>query len=786
MKIILRFLFLILLVCFLSQILFGQECNYPKLYLHLDKTLYFNGENIFFKAYTLNGFIPDESATVLKVALIDTHNTLKKVVTVPMVNGLSVGSIQVDNDMNSGVYRIDGLIMPSDTAQTNLPVFSKTIFISPWKYQAMFPIRSTQIDSIDFYIYPEWKSEGKYRSHTEYFFKAKDYSGIPVDVNGVVFSDIGDTVCHFSSIWQGRGRFTFTKDSLRQYFVKITGPFGKTLIQKLPELASDKLRIITERTNKGLAVTIINTGTLNQTQGEWLIKGFVEGVEVFTKTVIDQQTTIKFNIPLQDLPSSAIRLLVETKAGVYLGGKYVFLNSDLASSTVHVEADSIHYSTQKESSFVLKWADSLKGTISISVTNAGQILPFLQKDMYASLLLPSALSQKIDIIEPLNVIDLQERMDLMIATAETDSGLRTSKVNCFVSDTGFISFSGYALDNSTRKPLINEEIKLIFSDMDSTGISIQTIRTDKNGAFKLSKLVFEGIGTFRYRREEGMGNDILIIIDSNGFNKMQSKVWENTLVPTKQFVLTSYDDWRLKRPDLFNGDSNTGIATLIPVVVRSALPKPLDRVNKKYTKGVFTSMIFARSLDFINDPPSVTGGNILDYLVGRVNGLLINPATYKLESRRGASYSKSDVSAQPPIRLFLNEQETSVNFLTLIRPSDVALVKYFPPGNSPLSGMGMAGILAIYTRKYDDYLLTDDKKWHQFKVKGFDKPSTFEEDGILNNTSTLYWNPMILLDGVQNEFRIRFKNRFGFHRVLVTVNGLTNDGRLIYLQKIVE
>lgn len=764
--------------------MFGQECSVPKLYLHTDKALYFGGETVFFKAYAVNGFMPDESATVLRVTLFDAHNTPKKTISVPMMSGLSIGSIQLDNDLDSGVYRIDGSIKSSDTARVSMPGFSKTIFISPREYQQMSPVQSTWIDSVNFSIYPDLKIAEGHSLHTEYFFKAENSSGIPVKVNGVVFSDIGDTVCNFSSIWQGRGRFTFTKDSLHKYFVKVTGAFKNPIIQKLPEVSSNQPKIITERTRNGLTVIILNTSKYNISKEEWLIKGFVEGREIFTKTVADRRGLIKFNVPLLELPSTTIRLVAETKAGICLAEKYVFVNADLASVKINMMTDSLNFSTQEHSSLVLRWADNLKGTVSISITNADQTLPFLQKDVYASLLLPSLLNQKIDIVEPSGEINLQERMDLMIATAGADLELITNNENCFVSDTGFVNFIGYALDKVSRKPLVNEDIKLIFSDTDSMGVSIRTVRTDKSGAFKVSGLVFEGIGTFQYQREKG-GGDILVVIDSSEVSKRQPKEG-GTFVSVKQYKVTWPEYRRLERPDLFNNDSSTKVMNLNPVTVRATLSKPVDRVNKKYTRGVFTSMVFARSLDFVNDPPQVTGGNIMDYLVGRVNGLLINPVTYKLESRRGATYSKSDASAQPSIRLFLNEQETSVNFLTLIRPTDVALVKYFPPGNSPLSGMGMAGILAIYTRKYDDYYPTDNSTWHQFTVKGFDKPSTFEEDSIQNNTSTLYWNPMVVLDGSQNEFRVRFQNRFGFRRILVTVNGLTNDGGLIQLQRIVE
>lgn len=54
------------------------------------------------------------------------------------------------------------------------------------------------------------------------------------------------------------------------------------------------------------------------------------------------------------------------------------------------------------------------------------------------------------------------------------------------------------------------------------------------------------------------------------------------------------------------------------------------------------------------------------------------------------------------ILLYLDEQQVESNVFFGIHPYDVALVKYFPPGQSQIPFNQGMGILDIYSKKGDD------------------------------------------------------------------------------------
>jgi hypothetical protein len=147
----------------------------------------------------------------------------------------------------------------------------------------------------------------------------------------------------------------------------------------------------------------------------------------------------------------------------------------------------------------------------------------------------------------------------------------------------------------------------------------------------------------------------------------------------------------------FNNES----LTLKTVLVKNVLKRSLKQINDGYATGMFNNMNMVRVLDFINEPPQNIGNAIpiLQYIQGKIPGLMI------AVSAGGKVYLKSmrriSIENASPIAIYLDEQEAS-DFINQIYPRDVALIKYWPPGTAQIPGSGGAGVLAIYTKKWND------------------------------------------------------------------------------------
>ena len=159
-------------------------------------------------------------------------------------------------------------------------------------------------------------------------------------------------------------------------------------------------------------------------------------------------------------------------------------------------------------------------------------------------------------------------------------------------------------------------------------------------------------------------------------------------------------------------DSLENVSELKLVKVNGKRKKPVEIINERYTTGLFSNMVTSRTYDLINNPPPNNTGSILEYL----QNILINVSIrrtlegFELKTTRGAgslqNYKKGIQNGgnqeSSSILLYLDEQQVESNLFFGIHPYDVALVKYFPPGQSQISFNQGMGILVIYTKKGKD------------------------------------------------------------------------------------
>ncbi|MFC6996460.1 MG2 domain-containing protein [Rufibacter roseus] len=86
------------------------EQNYPqeKVYLQTDKPYYAAGEDIWFKAYLVDGAMhtPSQLSQVLYVELINPQDSITSRIAIPVQNGLGHGDFALPDTISDGLYRI--------------------------------------------------------------------------------------------------------------------------------------------------------------------------------------------------------------------------------------------------------------------------------------------------------------------------------------------------------------------------------------------------------------------------------------------------------------------------------------------------------------------------------------------------------------------------------------------------------------------------------------------------------------------------------------------------------
>jgi hypothetical protein len=134
--------------------------------------------------------------------------------------------------------------------------------------------------------------------------------------------------------------------------------------------------------------------------------------------------------------------------------------------------------------------------------------------------------------------------------------------------------------------------------------------------------------------------------------------------------------------------------------------------------------------------------------------------------------------------------QTSTVALETIPVSDIALVKLFP--NSVMVPGGGA-VLAVYTKKETDLTALPDAPTDMITyngytiIKEFYSPDydTNPDDSKADNRITLSWNPDVFITGVDPQIPVIFYNNDRTKRFKIVAEGITTDGRMLMLEKII-
>ncbi|MGM9476791.1 TonB-dependent receptor plug domain-containing protein [Pedobacter sp. GSP4] len=243
----------------LLQKLDDYTTKYPqeKVHLHLDKPYYAIGDDIWFKAYVMNTktSAPSNISKILYVELINEKDSLKKLVKLPLMSGITWGDFKLTDSLGEGNYRIRAYTNYMRNFGTEF-FFDKTIKIgNSWANKVFTKTSYTYTkenaaDKVNATIHFEDKNGIAYRENEVSYEIQLDYR--TVTKGKVKTSLTGDATISFTnsqSFQNKSGKIiaTITLDNKQKVIksIPITAtsndvdvqfmPEGGTLIEELPQ-----------------------------------------------------------------------------------------------------------------------------------------------------------------------------------------------------------------------------------------------------------------------------------------------------------------------------------------------------------------------------------------------------------------------------------------------------------------------------------------------------------------------------------------------------------------------
>lgn len=324
--------------------LFNEMYPNEKLYLHLDRPTYRAGDDIWFKAYLVNSFIPE--CNVYVEVLNSTGKVLNKDRCWAQ-NGLAYGNFHLVDTLSAGVYQIRAY---TDWMRNfdNRWFFRKNLVIWGAANNAL-KARAEKMKSsdMDLQFFPEG---GTFIAGLEnrVAFKATDKNGKGLPVEGEITDKEGNKIVDFKSRHNGMGSFVFVPAENEQYTAKavLAENWKKKVDLPKPVSTGVKLSANADEPEKIMLEISTNSDDIENNQ-EYNIAGQSGGENCFFRKISLTGNNTTIEVEKDSLPTGIIQFTLFNDAMIPLCERLVFVNHH-DYIPVKIQPDKPEYKTREK------------------------------------------------------------------------------------------------------------------------------------------------------------------------------------------------------------------------------------------------------------------------------------------------------------------------------------------------------------------------------------------------------------------------------------------------------
>ncbi|MBQ8779717.1 MAG: hypothetical protein IJZ49_08395 [Alistipes sp.] len=388
---------------------FGKMLPQEKVYLHLDNTSYFQGDNLWFQAYivTAERNKPSGLSKTLYVELLNPGGTLVDKCILPIEEGRCAGNFKLNKlPFYSGFYEIRAytkymLNFGKDVIYSRIiPVFDKPQESGNYRDMRMlkmdvtknhYPIKR-KVEKADKVINMRFYPEGGNLVaglNSRVAFEATDENGTPMNVTGKVVSKSGATLAEFKSGHEGRGTFDY-RPSLEQAKAQVEID-GKVHSFELPK-AQERgmvIRVDNLSSNDSISIKVNKKGVNDKIIASAVICGGI--LSSYTIVGMEQGDSIEYKVNKRRLPAGVARIVLADAEGKIIADRLAFTHFGKRSS-INVTTDKKSYEPNDLVKLNLTATDPFgnpsQAPISLAVRD-GERLVESRNSMLADLLLMS-------------------------------------------------------------------------------------------------------------------------------------------------------------------------------------------------------------------------------------------------------------------------------------------------------------------------------------------------------------------------------------------------------------
>jgi hypothetical protein len=764
---------------------------FEKVYLHTDRDYYASGDDLWFKAYLVNGEsnYPTFTSNNLYVDLVSSESKIISREIIRLDDGMGIGDFKLTDSIPGGIYHLraytnwmrnfgDNFIFDKQITVNSIAGIKPLVPPLTKKQQKALKKAGEPDGPVSVYkmsFFPEGGSivEGVMGVVG---FKAEDALGNGVQVNGSVVSSQGETVGNFTSTDIGLGSFTLMPVAGATYSVKGTYKNGESFDLELPAALSEGFALHIKNTDSvNVQVTVsANQAMLDKHKGHSLSLIAKHGDRTYFDgqfTLNDLQTAI--NIPKTKLPAGINSIILSDEQKHPNCERLVYIN-DKNDIRVSITPDKTTYQPKEKTTLNISVTNTqnqpVKANLSLAAVD-GSVVPANEGSIASYLLLQSDVHGKIEnaaqYFDPANGNRFKQ-LDLLLLTQGwrdfvwkrlADSTLKLS----YLPEAGF-TVSGKVRSVLINKPIANANITLFAPG--AKGNKTFFTQTDDHGKYFLDNIELYGTQTLKLSSRDVKGNKsgwlFLDTIGHDGMPAPQSPIIEQE--PSDKLVaFNSASKTRINESRRFRVANGVN---LNEVVI-----KDVHKTVTSYSGETLSTFGYPEYDYTITPADNKIYRDLEDYLVHKIPGAEVNN-----NKAEGIVFRFGGKRVTPRLKVDKVEdifERTDYYSLSMDQVTSVRVDHYISGRNIDVIMIYLELKPSAYEKKEFNLINTEVTGYYNartFYSPNYEYPSTRSDQ-----RTTIYWEPMISTDA-DGKATVSYYNADPKSKIKIVVEGLTEKG----------
>jgi len=788
----------------------AKENPQEKVYLHLDKELYLQGQSIWYKAYVITEPYStlDTLTNNLYVELVDARSKIIERQTLFLKAGLGYGSFDLPQDINSGLYYL--------RAYTNWMrnfdeafYFLRPIEIENTEDRIKVDMGNPLSGHIDLQFFPEG-GDLLNGITSKLAFKATNEQGRGIDVKGAIFNSFGEKVNSFLSTHQGMGYCYFLPQAGEDYYAQIDGEERK---YALP-MASDKGYALSVNNSNEQEFSIIIISQMDssvQQKPYVLVQADGRAYRKINNINFGEDGQSLISIPKAGLPTGIMQVTLFNGDGLPESERLIFVDNN-DQLRVKVKASDSTFETRQQVDLNIqvtnKAGEPVSGSFSLAVVNeAYRSLNRFETHISAEFLLDADIRGQLE--RPAQYFDPEneyrhEDLDLLLMTQGwrrfiwKDLLKAKTKVPVYEFENS-LAISGRVLTNNRRAEEVPNAL-VSFVDMSREVPVAATTRTDASGWFSFPELSYDNRSAVMLKVQTEKGRQNLKF-------ELDTRQMDSLALPVRSLSYL-YE---------LSADASLGLSAMrefdpvdwpkgefIDLGSFMVEGQKAEKRNKRIERTPYGSQIL-NVKEMMQSSPGPIG--VLDLLVGRLPGvsaIRYGPAPDQIQirstrGRRGMMVDNNGVLQSQEMLFLLDGLPLDAGMAANIRADHIETIEVFIGNAAAMYGIrGANGVISLTSKEIDISWSGPEMPGAQ-TLDGFGYANSREfyapkygkplEEEKLDQRSVLAWVPNIITNQ-QGEAKLSFwtgdlEGKFLIDLQGIGLNGLTgvNIGKTIKVNK---